>query len=111
MADRRNRFPPLYIATRVILGIGTLGLCSILFLQLPSPTFKGLLYVFLGFFAFGIGENLNHPKTPLPAISEDNHPVQPQFYRKRNACSLGNLIDIGALLLFFIGLSDLLYPK
>ncbi len=111
MADIRNRFPPLYIAAWVVLGVGVIGLCSVFVLQLPPFLFRGLLYISLGLIAFGIGENLNHPKTPLLKLGEDNSPLPPKFHRKRNACALGNLIDIGALLLFFVGLSDLLYPK
>ncbi len=107
----RSQFPPLYIAAWVIFSVGILGLCTLSVLHLPSPTFKGLLYIFLGFVAFGLGENINHPKTPWLTLSEDNHPAPTQFYRKRNDCSLGNLIDIGALLLFFIGISALLYPR
>jgi len=106
MAGASNRFPPLYIAACIIFCVGLVGLGCIFVLQLPSYIFKGLLYIFIGFISFGIGENLNHSKIPSPAESPD---IQ-QFYRKRNVCSLGNLLDIGALLLFFVGLSDLLFP-
>lgn len=111
MAGIRNRFPHIYLAACMFLGVGIVGLSCLFVLRLPSYTFRGLLYIFLGLIAFGIGEILNHPKTSMITTSEDNNPNSPQFYRKRNDCSLGNLIDIGALLLFFVGLSALLYPK
>ena len=111
MAGKRLRFPPLYIAAWLIFSVGFLGLCSIYVLQLPPHVSRGLLYISLGCIAFGIGENLNHPRTPRLKLDEHNHPVATHFYRKRNDCSLGNLIDIGALLLFFVGLSALLYPR
>jgi hypothetical protein len=39
----------------------------------------------------------------------DNNPRK--IERRRNSCSLGNLCDIGAVLLFFGGLSALLFPQ
>ncbi len=112
MAGAGNRFPPLYLAACIIFGIGIAGLSCIFFLQLPSYIFKGLLSIFLGLVAFGIGENLNHPNIPQPTLGQDsNTPKPPPCHRKRNVCSLGNLCDIGALLLFFIGLSTLLFPR
>jgi hypothetical protein len=107
MAGATNRLPPLYIAACTILGLGIAGLGSIFILELPSHFAKGLLYISVGCIAFGIGENLNHPKTTTPISSPDIK----QSYRIRNVCSLGNLIDIGALLLFFVGLSALLFPQ
>ena len=111
MAGIRNRFPPLYVAAWIIFSVGILGLCSLFVLQLPPHVYRGLLYISLGFIAFGLGENLNHPKLPALKFDEDHQPVATHFYRKRNDCSLGNLIDIGALLLFFVGLAAWLYPR
>lgn len=108
MADAGTRLPPLYIAACILFGIGTLGLGAIVILQSPSYVVNGLFYIFMGFIAFGIGETLNHPKTSPPATDLDNNPKQ--LHRQRNSCSLGNLFDIGALLLFFGGLSTLLFP-
>jgi hypothetical protein len=109
MADAGTRFPPLYITAWVLLGIGISGLLCLLILRPPPHIFSGLLYIFLGCIAFGIGEILNHPKTSLPTTYPDDHPQK--FDRRRNSCSLGNLSDIGAVLLFFIGLSALLFPQ
>lgn len=106
MAGSSRRFPPLYILANVIFALGLAGLGCIFILQLPAYIFNGLLYIFIGFIVFGIGENLNHSKTP----STIENPDIQQFHRRRNVCSLGNLMDIGALLLFFIGLSALLFP-
>jgi hypothetical protein len=111
MADASSRFPPLYITACIIFAVGVAGLGCLLVLQPSSHIIKGFFYIFVGFIAFGTGEFLNHPKTPLMTVSEDDSVASPQFYRKRNACSLGNLCDIAALLLFFAGLSTLLYPK
>lgn len=111
MTDASNRFPPLYITACIIFGVGVAGLGCLLVLHPSSHIFKGFLYIFVGFIAFGTGEFLNHPKTPLITTSEDGGIASPQFYRKRNSCSLGNLCDIGALLLFFVGLAALLYPR
>ncbi len=106
MTDASKRFPSLYIAACILLGIGVFGFCGIFALELPSQVSEGLRYIFFGFILFGIGENLNHPQASPPSASSGSQ----QFYRRRNVCSLGNLFDIGALLLFFVGLSDLLFP-
>jgi hypothetical protein len=111
MAETSNRLPFLYVASYFIFLIGVSGLIYIFFLRPPPDIFKGLLYIFLGFIAFGAGEILNHPRPPLITTSMDNGTSSKQFHRKRNPCSLGNLFDIGALLLFFIGLSALLFRQ
>jgi hypothetical protein len=113
MAGASKRFPPLFLVACTlsgigVLGVGALGIGCIFNLQLPSHLAKGLLYIFIGCIAFGIGELFNHPTTTTTGpISSPN---AQQLYRERNACSLGNLMDIGALLLFFAGLSALLFP-
>ena len=107
MTHASNRFPSLYIAACILLGIGVAGFGGIFTFELPSHISEGLRYIFVGFTAFGIGEILNHPKTTTPSAN----PGLQQIYRRRNACSLGNLFDIGALLLLFVGLSALLFPQ
>ncbi len=109
MADASTRFPPLFIIACTIFGAGVTGLGCILEVQPTSRIFEGFLYIFIGCIAFGTGEILNHPKTVLLA-PKDDRVDSAHFYRKRNPCSLGNLCDIGALLLLFTGLSVLLYP-
>jgi hypothetical protein len=114
MAEKTNRLPFLYFASYLILLIGAGGLVYIFLAHPPSEIFKGLLYIFLGFIAFGAGEILNHPKAQLITTGKDDDTYSTfskQFHRKRNPCSLGNLCDIGALLLFFIGLSTLLFRQ
>jgi hypothetical protein len=111
MADARNRLPPLYVTACIIFGVGIAGLGCLLVLHPSSHILEGFLYIFSGCIAFGTGEILNHPKIPPFTTSEDGGTAIPRFYRKRNSCSLGNLFDIGALLLFFVGLSALLYPQ
>ena len=106
MAGANNRFSPLYIVACIIFCVGSTGLGFIFVQQLPSYIYKGLLYIFVGFVLFGIGEHLNHSKIP----SNAGRQLIQRFHRQRNVCSLGNLLDIGALLLFFVGLSTLLFP-
>jgi len=109
MADTSDRFPPLYLAACALLGVGIIGLAGVFWLRPPAHIFKGLLYISLGCLAFGTGEILNHPKSVLPETIQELKSDSPQIHRKRNVCSLGNLCDIGALLLLFIGLSTLIY--
>lgn len=109
MADAETRFPPLYIVACFLIGVGIFGLGGLVVLQPPSPILSGLLYIFMGFLAFGIGETLNHPQISPPIIKPGDDPNK--LPRQRNSCSLGNLCDIGAVLLFFVGLSALLFPQ
>ncbi|MGB3221594.1 MAG: hypothetical protein WBB23_02235 [Desulforhopalus sp.] len=114
MAEKTNRLPFLYFASYFVLLIGTAGLVYIFLVPPPSDILKGLLYIFLGFITFGTGEILNHPKTGLITTDKDDDTsstFSKQFHRKRNPCSLGNLCDIGAILLLFIGLSALLFRQ
>jgi len=108
MTDVRNRFPPLYLAACIFLALGVAGLTTLLLLHLPAYIQKGLIYTFLGFISFGVGEIINHPKA-IRLSSDKEYTVDAKTLRGRNVCSLGNLFDIGALLLFFIGLSNLLF--
>ena len=109
MADAGPRFAPLYITAWALIGIGSSGLVCLLMLDPPSPIYRGLLYILIGFVTFGVGEIVNHPKPSPPVAHQDDNPRR--FYRQRNSCSLGNLCDIGAVLLFFTGLSTLLFPR
>jgi hypothetical protein len=107
MTHASNRLPSLFIAACILLGIGVVGFGGIFILELPPHISEGFRYIFVGFILFGIGEILNHPKTTTPTASSG---IQ-QVCRRRNVCSLGNLFGIGALLLFFVGLSALLFPQ
>jgi hypothetical protein len=108
MADAGTRFPPLYITAWVLIGIGISGLLWLLILRPPAHLFSGVRYILMSLVLFGVGEIVNHPKTSMPATYPDDHPQKSN--RQRNSCSLGNLCDIGAVLLFFAGLSTLLFP-
>lgn len=111
MAEKKKRLPFLYAASFFILLTGTVGLVYVFIAHPSSDIFKGLLYIFLGFIAFGAGEILNHPKAQQITTGKDDATASStfskRFHRKRNPCSLGNLFDIGAILLIFIGLSAL----
>lgn len=108
MADTDYRLPPLYFAAWAIVALGILGLGTVLLLHPSEQIHTGLLYIFSACIAFGTGEILNHPKPARLTIDKRTPPSELQPSRRRNPCSLGNLFDIGALLLFFIGLSTLL---
>lgn len=106
MNHASNRLPSLYIFACILLGIGVIGTGVIFAMKFHSHISEGLRYIFVGFILFGFGEILNHQKTTIPSASSG---IQ-EGYRRRNVCSLGNLFDIGALLLFFVGISTLLFP-
>lgn len=94
-----------------MVAAGSAGLAVLLLLPATGTTKEGLLYLLVGTSLFGLGEILNHRKTE-DLRAGDQHPGdRPSFHRRRIPCSLGNLSDIVAILLFFIGLSDLLFPR
>ncbi|KJR97783.1 MAG: hypothetical protein VR65_22400 [Desulfobulbaceae bacterium BRH_c16a] len=105
-----RKYPPLFIIAFLALAIGLAGVIGVLLLQLPPSTFKPLLLVFSGCIAFGVGEILNHPIERIPEFGQAAGDNDENIYRRRNDCSLGNLLDIVALLLIFIGFARFLYP-
>lgn len=110
MADAGYRLPPLYLAAWTIGAVGIVGLVAVWVLHPPAQIYTGLLYLFFACIAFGAGEILNHRQTPQITTEATTSPADRELCRRRNPCSLGNLFDIGGLLLFFVGLSAVLFP-
>lgn len=110
MTIAASRLPPLFITACAFICAGIVCLLGILAWKPPAHIFKGLLYISSAFMIFGIGEILNHPKERLSAPKQENTAYTKAFQRKRNVCSLGNLCDICALLLFFMGISAMFFP-
>ena len=108
MIVREDKFPLLYAFSWLLTAIGA-GVCTIaLILQPEYKLLKGSLQIGAGILLFGVGELLNHPRDKtLHGDKEDFH-VEKEYTRKRNACALGNLLDIVGLLIFFVGLSAFL---
>ena len=111
MADANYRLPPLYLAAWAMGALGIVGLGGVWLLHPPAHLHKGLLYLFFACVAFAAGEILNHPKPAQLTTKEITPPPDAELTRRRNPCSLGNLFDIGGVLLFFVGLSALLFPR
>jgi hypothetical protein len=111
MADAGYRLPPLYLAAWTIGTLGIVGLGGVWVLHPPVHMYSGLFYLAFACIAFGAGEILNHPQTPQLSTDASASPAGAKLCRRRNPCSLGNLFDIGGLLLFFVGLSSLLFPR
>ncbi|GAB6191251.1 hypothetical protein JCM39068_10000 [Desulfocastanea catecholica] len=111
MAAAGYRLPPLYLAAWAIGALGIVGLAGVWLLHPPAHLYTGLVYLSFACIAFGAGEILNHPKPPQLPTEATTPPADRELCRRRNPCSLGNLFDIGGLLLFFVGLSALLFPR
>lgn len=111
MVDAGYRSPPLYLAAWTMGALGIVGIGAVWLLHPPAQIYTGLIYLFFACIAFGAGEILNHPKPPLVTTETTTPPADRELCRRRNPCSLGNLFDIGGLLLFFVGLSALLFPQ
>jgi hypothetical protein len=64
------------------------------------------LYTGFGLFLFSCGEILNHPVQTSCNFTENEKSQLRRFkHRQRNPSTLGNLLDICGLLLFFSGLN------
>lgn len=111
MTTEPKRLPLLFIMACTIFSAGVICLGLTFTLQLNTHTFRGLLYISMALVVFGIGEIINHPKQRVITGEDRGDSSQVILRRRRNVCSLGNLCDIGALLLFFIGLATLLFPR
>jgi hypothetical protein len=105
-----GKFPPLFVIACLALATGLAGVIGSFVLQLPPSTFLPLLLVSSGCTAFGVGEIINHPIERIPEFGQAPGDNDEMIYRRRNDCSLGNLLDIVALLLIFIGIAKFLYP-
>lgn len=103
--------PPLLLVACISLGTGILFLLSLLMFSWQPQQIKGISLVGAGLCCFGLGEILNHPKEQMMVLSEKQKPAQPLFQRPRNSCAMGNLCGILSFLLFFAGLSSLLYGR
>lgn len=110
MNDIPRKYPPLFILAWLALLTGMAGAGSALLFQPPAPMLKPLLLMSLGFIAFGAGEILNHPIERIPAAEQTASGYGLRTHRPRNDCSLGNLLDIGALLLIFSGIARFFCP-
>ncbi len=87
---------------------GTVGIAASLLLHAILPL-KGMLLLSSAFIVFGTGEVINHPAGRFFIPRTKESPGYYIYQRRRNSCSLGNLLDIGGLLLFFLALSALLF--
>ncbi len=74
-------------------------------LPLEAKQQTGLLVLAASMLCFGIGEVINHPLQTGYNLTDDEWPECSRFHhRHRNSCSLGNLLLIAAVLLFFVSL-------
>ena len=106
----RQKYPPLFVLAWLALFSGLTGSGGALLFQPEASILKPLLLVSMGLVAFGAGEILNHPLEQIKTTTPPHTDYELQAYRRRNDCSLGNLLDIGALLLIFIGIARFMYP-
>lgn len=110
MTQQERKIPVTYYLAWALLTTGLTSALMPLLLQARYAVEKGIILVALAFCLVGIGELLNHPKEQI-FIPEGDNKKLPQFRRRRNVCGLGNLFLIVGLLLFFVGLSSLLFSK
>lgn len=111
MNDIFRKYPPLFILAVLALITGLACAAGVLLFQPPAPMLKPLLLVSFGCIVFGTGEMLNHPIERIPAADRTTSGNGEKANRPRNACSLGNWLDIIALLLIFLGIARFLYPQ
>ncbi len=112
MTTVRTKFPILYLMAWFFTLTGLLGLIATLLIGPTYAIVKGMVLISAALIIFGLGEFLNHPKEKnfIAAEKEEKETAKRgQYIRRRNSCGLGNLFIIVALLLFFVGLSSVLF--
>lgn len=107
MADDRIRFPPFYLFAIILTCAGTITALAAVVVRHSGPTLKGVLFLGCSMVSFGCGEIINHRKE---IVRSETFTKEKQYsFRRRSSTSLGNLLDIVGLLLFFIALSSLIF--
>lgn len=111
MNDIPRKYPPLFILACLVLGTGLAGAAGALLFHPPVSLLKPLLLMSAGCIVLGTGEMLNHPieRHLVAEATPDGTGVK--ICRSRNDCSLGNWLDIGGLLLIFVGIARFIYPQ
>ncbi len=109
MTKSTGKSPILYVVSWLLTLIGLLGLITTLIIEPHYTIVKGMVLISAALIIFGLGEFLNHPKEQSFITTEKDTTKRRQYIRRRNTCGLGNLCIIVALLLFFIGLSSLIF--
>jgi hypothetical protein len=111
MNDIFRKYPPLFILACLLLGTGLVGAAGTLLIQPPAPILKPLLLLSVGCTLLGTGEILNHPIERHLVAEAAIGCTGERICRPRNDCSLGNWLDIGGLLLIFVGIARCIYPQ
>lgn len=111
MNDIPRKYPPLFILACLVLGTGLAGAAGTLLFQPPAPLLKPLLLISAGCILLGTGEVLNHPIERHLVAEATPGGAGERICRPRNDCSLGNWLDIGGLLLSFVGIARFIYPQ
>jgi hypothetical protein len=108
MSETSFRYPPLIIVAVVCLIAGTILLATAVLLQPVFAVLKGLILISIALLLFWGGVMLNHPRKKMVVKKAEDDKVN-SIKRISNPCALGNLCIIFSLLLFFIGISSLIY--
>ncbi|MCP3887856.1 MAG: hypothetical protein GY702_03130 [Desulfobulbaceae bacterium] len=109
MTISTGKSPILYVVAWLLTLIGVLGLITTLIIEPRYTIVKGMVLISSALIIFGLGEFLNHPKEHSFIETEQGDTKRREYIRRRNTCGLGNLCIIVALLLFFVGLSSLIF--
>lgn len=108
--EKRPAFYPGLLTAYVALFSGSLLLLGLALFTLANHIFKGSLLLSLSLLFFGAGELFNHPKQKLITKRTVQLAKNRAYHRTRNTCGLGNLLDICALLFFFMSMASFLFP-
>lgn len=81
------------------LAAGCVGLISALLFDWSA---KGVSQVSIGLILLGAGEYINNPRVSAPPPTAGDKSA-----RRRNVCALGNLLDIGGVLMIAVGAGEI----
>ena len=108
MEPKSPKTPMAFKVALVSLVLGSIGVLNSL---LSSSFTTGAGEFSIGLVLLGIGEYINNPQVDLPDNPADtqNNKTAQFFSRKRNTCSLGNLFNIGGILMMASGTASLYF--
>lgn len=111
MTESSTTTPITFFIAWTIFIFGLLCTTALFFVEAAYPIVKAMALIGTALLSIGVGEILNHPKEVIFTPENDKKKSKELYRRRRNVCGLGNLFLIIGLLLFFMGLSSLIYRR
>ena len=110
MRQAHQPYPLFYIVAVMLVIAGLVLVTAAVLIHPEKHVYKGMVFLAVSLFNFGLGEIFNHPKTLTSELDSDGKTSE-FVSRRRNSCGLGNILDIIGVMMFFIALSSFIYQR